>query len=217
MTLGYFKAGGLARRVSSRQMRVNTPCPACQERTIEYTAFQLDVPYFGEILQTVFICQSCGFRHTDVLVGRVREPRRFRYRCRAAEDMMVRVVRSTSGTVRIPELGVLIEPGPASEAFVSNVEGILVRVEAILDQLHRDAESPEQARECERRMEAIQAAREGRGELTLVLEDPYGNSAIVHEGAEIETIPPAEAEQLARGEVTFDVSEFEGGAKERKG
>lgn len=185
---------------------------------MEYTAVQLDVPYFGEVLQTIFICSSCGFRHTDVLVGRVREPRRFTYRVEKAEDMSVRVVRSTSGTVRIPELGVLIEPGPASEAFVSNIEGILVRVEAILDQLHRDAETPEIRKECERRMEAIEAAREGRNRLTLILEDPYGNSAIVHDAAEVATLSPEEAEGLARGEVTFDVSDLGGAASsERKG
>lgn len=188
---------------------------------MEYTAVQLDVPYFGDVLQTIFICQSCGFRHTDVLVGRVREPKRYTYVCREADDMMVRVVRSTSGTVRIPELGVLVEPGPASEAFVSNIEGILVRVEAILDQLHRDAETEEIRRECERRMEAIEKTRRGGHELTLILEDPYGNSAILHEAARVEDLTPAEAEGLARGEIVFDVSELASNgapeAKERKG
>lgn len=177
---------------------------------------QLDLPYFGDVLQTIFSCSACGFRHTDVLVGRVREPKRFTYRVSSAEDMSVRVVRSTSGTVRIPELGVLIEPGPASEAFVSNIEGILVRVEAILDQLHRDAETPEIRKECERRMEAIEEARQGRRQITLVLEDPYGNSAIVHDAALIEALSPEAAQELAHGEITFDVSELGAAAEQRK-
>ncbi|HLE47972.1 MAG TPA: ZPR1 zinc finger domain-containing protein, partial [Candidatus Thermoplasmatota archaeon] len=122
----------------TRKMRLAAPCPACQQNTVEYTAAELDVPYFGNILEAVFICSECGFRHSDVIVGTQRAPRRWTYRTRSSADMSIRVVRSTSCTVRVPELGVLIEPGPASDAFVSNIEGLLVRVDAVVSQLCRD-------------------------------------------------------------------------------
>lgn len=197
--------------MGTRKMRLSSPCPACHQVTVEYTAMDLDVPYFGDLLQTVFICSTCGFRHSDVIHGKTHEPRRWTFRTGTADDMMVRVVRSTSGTLRIPELGVLIEPGPASEAFVSNVEGVLTRVEMVLGQLRRDAETPEQRRLVEERLEQIELARTGKNPITLILEDPFGNSVIVHDRAKMERIPEPEAAALPRGEITFDVSELERG------
>ncbi|MBP3800305.1 MAG: hypothetical protein ILA19_04935, partial [Bacilli bacterium] len=38
------------------------------------------------------------------------------------ETLSVRVVRSQSATVTIPEIGVKVEPGPKSEGYVTNVE-----------------------------------------------------------------------------------------------
>lgn len=195
-------------------MRIAAPCPACHSQTLDYTAADLNVPYFDDIVQTVFICSSCGYRHADVIVGRVRAPRRYTYRIKQEDDMMVRVVRSTSGTVRIPELGVLIEPGPVSEAFVSNIEGILVRVEAVIRQVLRDADTGEQRRACEDRLAQIQRVREGTLAATLVLEDPYGNSVIGHEDATAEPIPQHEADQLPRGETSFDLIDLRRGPKE---
>lgn len=191
----------------ARKMRLSSPCPACQKFSVDYTAAELDVPYFGGILEAVFICVECGFRHSDVIVGRTREPTRWTFVTRSADDMSVRVARSTSCTVRIPELGVLIEPGPASDAFVSNVEGLLVRVEAVLGQLLRDAEADEARRACEERLRQIQEVRDGRLSVTVVLEDPFGNSLIAHDAAISEPIPPEAAEQLPRGEISFDISE----------
>lgn len=192
--------------MGARRMRIGAPCPACHAQTVDYTAAELNIPYFDDVVQTVFICSTCGFHHADVIAGRVRAPKRYVYRMTKEDDMMIRVVRSTSGTVRIPELGVLIEPGPASEAFVSNIEGVLVRVEAVLRQLQRDADTPQQRRACEDRLAQIQRVREGRLPATLVLEDPFGNSVIAHADATVEAIPQKEADEMPRGETTFDMT-----------
>jgi zinc finger protein len=193
-------------------MRIASPCPACGQQTVEYTAITLDLPYFGEVLQTVFICSSCGFRHSDIIIGRVRTPKRHTYRTKGPDDMAVRVVRSTSGTIKIPELGVLIEPGPASDAFVSNIEGILVRVEAVVKQLQRDAETPDARRECDRRLQMIEEARAGGLPVTLIIEDPYGNSLIASPKTRVEDIPAEQAQELPTGDISFDVSEIGGAA-----
>jgi zinc finger protein len=196
--------------MGTRRMRLASACPACHEHTVEYTAMDLDVPYFGGLLQTVFICSSCGFRHSDVIHGQTHEPRRWTFRTPQGSDMSVRVVRSTSGTLRIPELGVLIEPGPASEAFVTNIEGILVRIEQVLKQLERDAETDKERAVIKERLDHLEAARNGSAPVTIIVEDPFGNSLIVHDNAQMEQIPEAEAATLARGEITFDVGDLVG-------
>lgn len=190
--------------MAARRMRIQTPCPACHEPNLSYASLQLDIPYFGEVTQLAFECDRCGFRHTDFLTATARKPTRHTLRVHDEDQMMVRVVRSASATIRIPELGVLIEPGPASDAYVTNVEGVLARVEQVLNQLHRDAEDPETRRECERRMDELARARKGQFQFTLIMEDPYGNSVVADPDVKTESIPPEEAEKLDTGQVILD-------------
>jgi len=65
----------------------------------------------------------------DTLILAQRSPVHYEMKVKSVEDLDARVVRSTSGTIRIPELGIDIEPGAASESFVSNIEGVIERVE----------------------------------------------------------------------------------------
>ena len=180
-------------------------CPGCSGLGMEYNAEQVDLPYMGNSLEIVLRCERCGYRHTDFVLTQQREPTRYRYLVTKADDMMVRVVRSSSCTVRIPELGITIEPGAVSEAFISNIEGIIVRVERVLDQLGRDAEDDEVRLRVSDLQETFGQIREGKAPpVTVVLEDPMGNSAIIGEGAEREEIPEAEAERLKVGMFIFD-------------
>ena len=180
-------------------------CPSCDGRGLEYTTEQVDLPFLGKSLQILLRCQACGYRHHDFVLTEHREPTRYTYVITKAEDMSVRVVRSSSGTVRIPELGISIEPGVASEAFVSNIEGILVRVERVLGQLLRDAESDEIRGKVTDLLDVMLALREGKGPaVTVIIEDPFGNSAIIGDGATHERIPDAEAEQLKTGMLVYD-------------
>lgn len=190
-----------------RSMRLDAHCPGCGRAGLAYTAADLDIPHFPGSLQLLFSCDGCGFRHTDFLIGTTRDPTRTTYEVTKAADMSVRVVRSTSGTVRIPELGVLIEPGPASDAYVSNIEGVLVRVESVLLQLERDAETEEERATVRDRLHEIREAREGRFPFTFVLDDPYGNSLVVHEDARTEPIPPDDAAELKTGTYTLEMQE----------
>jgi len=86
------------------------------------------------------------------------------------------VVRSSSATIQIPELGVLITPGPVAEGFISNVEGVLERVEHASRMLLRDPEKREQAGKF---LQRIKEARDGSAKFTLIIKDPLGNSGII--------------------------------------
>lgn len=180
-------------------------CPACEGKGLEYTAEPVELPYMGTSLEILLRCERCGYRHTDFVLTEHREPTRYSYVVTKADDMMVRIVRSGSGTIRIPELGISVEPGAASEAFVSNIEGILVRVERVLDQLLRDAEDEEQRGRIMDLQDTMGAMRQGTAQpVTVILEDPFGNSAILGDGARHERIPDEEAERLKVGMLVYD-------------
>lgn len=180
-------------------------CPACDGQGMEYTAETVDLPYMGTSMEILLRCERCGYRHADFVLTEHREPTRYALPVSRADDMMVRVVRSSSGTIRIPELGILVEPGVASEAFVSNVEGILVRVERVLDQLMRDAEDDGLRGRIQDLQDTLGLMRDGKAPpVTLVLEDPFGNSAILADHAVRERIPDEEAERLKVGMLVYD-------------
>ncbi|MFO1533790.1 MAG: ZPR1 zinc finger domain-containing protein [Thermoplasmatota archaeon] len=180
-------------------------CPSCAGLGMEYNVEQVDLPFMGNSLEILLRCERCGYRHTDFVLTQQREPTRHRYLVTKADDMSVRVVRSSSCTVRIPELGITIEPGAASEAFISNVEGILVRVERVLDQMQRDAEDEEVRQRIIDLQETLGQMRDGTAPpVTVILEDPFGNSAILAEGAEHEPLTEEEADRLKVGTFIFD-------------
>lgn len=182
---------------------------------MDYNAEQIDLPYLGPSLETMLRCQACGYRHVDFVLTESKDPTRVFYKVTDGDDMMVRVVRSGSGTIRIPELGIDIEPGIASEAFITNVEGIIVRIERVLDQLHRDAEDDATRKKVEELIAVFAAMRDGKAQpVTLVLEDPFGNSSILAEKAVSELIPEAEAARLKVGMFVFDQQDLDLGKEE---
>ncbi len=180
-------------------------CPACGAAGLEYNAVTVELPYLGNSLETLIRCLQCGYRHTDFVLTETRDPTRVSFRVNEADDMSVRVVRSSSGTIRIPELGIIIEPGISSEAFISNVEGILVRIERVLDQLHRDAEEDDVRQRIEDLQGFLGRMREGAADpVTLIVEDPFGNSTIIAPKAVSELIPEDEADKLKVGMMIID-------------
>lgn len=153
-----------------------------------------EIPYFGETIESVIVCRRCGFRHADVMHTEEKEPRRYELRIESAEDMKIRVVRSSTGVVEIPELGVSISPGPRSEGFVSNVEGVLDRIERAIESAKVGAD-PQTREAADKRLRTIAELREGKAQATLVVWDPRGQSAIVHPKARSR---PLTSEELSR-------------------
>ncbi|MFA4825163.1 MAG: ZPR1 zinc finger domain-containing protein [Methanoregula sp.] len=158
------------------------PCPTCNKE-IEYLYTTENIPFFSDILIISAICPSCGYRYVDTQMLKNSEPVRYVYRAATPEDLAVRVVRSMSAAIEIPELGVRIDPGPTCQGFVSNIEGVLDRIvqavgSAIID---GDEEERENARIL---LEKIARVKCGELPVTIILEDPTGNSAIVSDRAE---------------------------------
>jgi len=159
---------------------------------------QDNIPYFGDVMEISTVC-TCGFRYADTLILGQKEPMRHSMKVCTADHMCTRVIRSTSGTVHIPEWGIDVEPGPASEAYISNVEGVLDRIETVVRMARKWAEKDEEVERADVLLGEMDAAREGKASFTLIIEDPLGNSAIVDEKVCMEKLTPEEAECLQTG------------------
>jgi zinc finger protein len=93
--------------------------------------------------------------------------------------LRVRVIRSGSGTIRLPEFGIDVEPGPAAESFISNVEGVLLRTRPVVETAIRFAESEEEREKGNEILEMIDKSMKGEMPFTLIIEDPVGVSGIL--------------------------------------
>ena len=99
------------------------------------------------------------------------------------EDLDVRVVRSMTGVLEIPECGVRIDPGPACEGFVTNVEGVLDRIAQAIRIAVTDGDETEKER-ARVLLEKIECIKTGGLPVTLIIQDPMGNSVLVSDKAQ---------------------------------
>ena len=154
-------------------------------------------------------CQ-CSFHFADTMVLSSKEPMRYEISVETPEDIDARVIRSTSGTIRIPEMGIVIEPGTVSESYITNIEGILQRVQSVLmtasKWVHEDKEKFARSQEL---MHMLEEVIEGRTKITVIIEDPLGNSAIISKKAVATILSDEEAEALNTGMIVFDVDKSE--------
>ncbi len=179
-------------------------CPICGKKPIKILTHAHTIPYFRKVIEVTIICEHCGFRHSDILIAGERDPMRYELEISSERDMLIRVVRSSSGTIRIPELGVTIEPGPKSYGFVSNVEGVLNRVLDVLEMLERsetDEKKLERIRELKKKINLI---KEGKEKATLIIDDPTGKSAIISEKARKRKLTKEEIKSLKYGYIVLE-------------
>lgn len=174
-------------------------CPACSVEGVAKSIMkEIEIPHFGKVLETTIQCPECGFKHSDIIALEQNDPAKYIIEINK-NNLSVRVVRSQSATVSIPEIGVKVEPGPKSEGYVTNVEGILTRFEDAVKkalQLFDDEQSQINGKDT---LNKIQELKKGNGTATLIILDPFGQSNIVSENAEVLDIPENELSELKTG------------------
>lgn len=191
-----------------RETAVDVPCPVCGRHPLVLRSLELDLPYFGDALQTTLLCGACGYHHGDLLLTRHREPLRLTLPVKGSDQLSARVARSSSGTVRIPELGASLEPGPRAEAFVTNVEGVLRKFLGVVQGQEAVADSAADRRRLGAVRARLESMIEGREPFTFILEDPTGNSDVIHADAVREVLSRAEAERLKSSEAILDLADL---------
>lgn len=158
------------------ETRVPGPCPSCNAE-IEYLYKTENIPYFSDILIISAICDTCGYKFVDTQLIKHGEPARHTVSIATPEDMNIRVIRSMGATIEIPEIGVHISPGPTCQGFVSNVEGVLDRIEEVVMGAFQWG-TDEEKDNATKLLADIARIKCGTFPVTLILEDPDGNSGI---------------------------------------
>ena len=174
-------------------------CPVCGgKNTATYTTQTHELAYFGEIVESTIQCEKCGFRHNDIIATEQKDPAKHSLII-SKKNLDSRVVRSQSATVSLPEIGIKVEPGPKSEGYISNVEGVIVRfIEATERALKMftDEASQENGKKV---LENLNKILDGKLETLLLIEDPFGQSKIMDIRAKTEPLTDEELKHLKTG------------------
>lgn len=154
-------------------------CPTCGEGSLQFKDSEYIAPHFGRMLLSLTFCPRCGFKQRQVTLLEDHEPSIYSLRVSSIDDLSIRIIRSDTASLRIPELTVEINPGLGADATITNVESILRDVRDRTEFLRDVAETEEERHNVEHFLKKLTLALEGKAPFTLLIEDPRGNSRII--------------------------------------
>lgn len=157
-------------------------CPFCHEKTMVMMEREMDIPYFGLCYIFSMDCSSCKYHKADIESAEKRDPTRYTIEISKEEDMKIRVVKSSGAIVKVPHI-TTITPGPASNGYVTNIEGILNRIKHQIEEARDGAEDEEDKKKAKNLLKKLTRIMWGQESVKLIIEDPTGNSAIISEKA----------------------------------
>ena len=201
-----------------QEQELDIACPICTaEGNVKMIAHVTEIPYFGEHTQVTVFCDKCGWKQADFIPAEGKKSEKWSLEISNDEHLSTRVVRSSSCTVRIPELDLEVNPGSSSTGYVSNIEGVLNRFAEIIDMVTRQTLAEITAHSgsktelslgelnqhiimlAEMKARLFGIGNEGFVPFTLELLDPRGHSQILHEEATERELTDEEVAELPIG------------------
>lgn len=181
----------MTEKKENSEMEIETlagqPCPMCQNKTLTLTEGRQDIPYFGITYLFSMHCSSCSYHKADIEAEERKDPIKCTFEVSAEKDMNIRVVKSSEATVKIPHM-ITISPGPASDGFITNIEGLLNRVKSAIQSSYDMSEEDEDRKKAKNLLKKLQKVMWGQEKLKIIIEDPSGNSAIISDRTEVTKI-----------------------------
>ena len=153
-------------------------CPLCNEKALILTERETQVPYFGNVYLFSMTCNNCKYHKADVEAVDQKSPVKYELEISSEEDMKVRIIKSSEATVKLPHIAT-ITPGPASQGYVTNIEGILNRVRHQIETARESEEDEDEKKKAKNLLKKLTRIAWGQEKQKLIIEDPSGNSVII--------------------------------------
>lgn len=171
----------------------NKICPMCSEKGLQLSEIEREIPYFGKVYMFSMTCPKCKYHLADIEAAEQKEPSKYTFEISSEEDMKVRIVKSSRATIKLPNI-TAITPGPASQGYISNIEGVLNRVKHEVETLRDMEEDDEAKKKCKNMLKKILRITWGQEKQKIIIEDPGGNSAIISDKAVKEAFKPSRSD-----------------------
>ncbi|CAG5015802.1 unnamed protein product, partial [Parnassius apollo] len=170
--------GSYDRMVTDEVLQFKTNCPDCNapaDTNMKLTK----IPHFKEVVIMATVCDACGHRTNEVKSGSGIEDKGVKYEVRiASKDAFSRdILKSETCSMHIPELDMDVG-GRALGGRFTTTEGLL---QAAAHQLKNGVigDAPAIAQEkLEGFLQKLDEVLEGKRSVTLILDDPAGNSYV---------------------------------------
>ncbi|MFH1401194.1 MAG: ZPR1 zinc finger domain-containing protein [Nanoarchaeota archaeon] len=157
-------------------------CPFCNNPTLSLMEMRKEVPFFGNCLVFSMDCSSCKYHKADVEAEETKPPTKYTIEVNCEDDMKIRVVKSSDATVKVSNIG-SIEPGQASNGYITNIEGVLSRIKRQVEFLRDESDDESDRKKAKNMVKKLTRVMWGQESVKLTLEDPSGNSAIISDKA----------------------------------
>ncbi|CAJ0557698.1 unnamed protein product, partial [Mesorhabditis spiculigera] len=163
-------------------MRIPTSCEVCKTEG-ELLMKHLDIPFFQEVIVMAFTCDNCGNKSNEIKSGGPIRAQGCKLSLTIAEsiDLARDVLKSDTCCMSIPELDLEVGYGAISGRFTT-VEGLLTATKEQLDQQFKfftgDSAQDDEKVKMKALMESFDQILSLEKPVTLVLDDPAGNSYI---------------------------------------
>ena len=158
-------------------------CPVCKKGNLIINKTIYDLPDEDKMLILKFECDICKFSKNDIIPLTTRMDQGIMtLKITSEKDLKSKIYRSPVGKLEIPELELIVEPGPSAEFYYTNVEGILYRFEGAVSIFYNNLDKDDALiPEIEEILKNLEKAIEGKFEFTLIITDPEGGSYIIPE------------------------------------
>ena len=158
-------------------------CPICGAQELTLMEAERDIPFFGAVAIFSMDCNACKYHKADVEALEKHEGSKFTIEVSSEEDLKIRVIKSSTATVKVAHVG-SIEPGEAANGYITNIEGILNRLKRQIEFIRDNAEDKSDSKKAKNILKKLQKVLWGQESMKVTLEDPNGNSAIISDKAE---------------------------------
>ncbi|KAM3955722.1 zinc finger protein Zpr1 [Aphomia sociella] len=192
---------------SDEVMQFRTNCPECNapaDTNMKIT----DIPHFKQVVIMATICDACGHRTNEVKSGGGIEDKGVRFEVRVAskEDFSRDILKSETCTMQIPELELDVG-GRALGGRFTTTEGLLrATAEQLADAPGICGDAPsDNAVGLSRFIDKLTEVLEGKRTVTIVLDDPAGNSYV--QSLNDDPTVPDDGVKISRYERTFEQNE----------
>ncbi|MBT3298356.1 ZPR1 zinc finger domain-containing protein [archaeon] len=158
-------------------------CNMCGAKKLILREDEIEVPYFGRVFIFSMSCEACGYRKSDLEPVEKKESCSFTLEVSSEDDLNIKIVKSGDATLKIPRI-ISIEPGPVSNGYISNVEGVIEKVKKVIQSAAEAEDDKDIAKKAKKQIKKLNNVLLGRDTIKLIISDPSGNSAIISDKAQ---------------------------------
>jgi len=154
-------------------------CPVCNEKGLKMTRTIYSLPDGDDVLIILLECNKCNYKKSD-MVSMFNAFKPGEYVLTVDDgDFTHKIFRGARGDLEIPEIGMIIERGPAATFDFTNVEGILLKMKTQLEFFLRT--TPTYTIEWQNANESLKSFNEAYSKqmaFKVILRDKEGGSYI---------------------------------------